>query len=134
MNIAIVGLIFSAFLPIACAWVSGSYKHYTLGGVDNKHPRQQNNLLTGPGARAVAAQQNAWEGFIVYAAAMLALLLGNNPLTMSQAVDDAALAIWIYMLSRVAYVLCYLFNWDIVRSLTFFGSFGSCLYIMFSNL
>ena len=134
MNIAIIGLIFSAFLPIVCSWISGSYRHYTLGGVDNKHPRDQNNQLVGAGARAVAAQKNAWEGFVVYSAAMLALILGNNPMSIGSAIDDAAIAIWIYMISRVAYVACYVLNQDIMRSLSFFGSFGSCLYIMFTNL
>lgn len=129
MNIAIVGLIFSAFMPLVCSWISGSYRYYTLeGGVDNKNPRQQNTLLEGPGARAVSAQKNAWEAFVVYLAAMLAIILSGA---------DAAVfstAIVVYMISRVLHLVFYVINQDILRSFAFFGSFGSCLYMLFSVL
>ena len=129
MNIAIAGLIFSALMPIVCSWISGSYRYYTLeGGVDNKNPRQQNTLLEGTGARAVAAQKNAWEAFVVYCAAVLAIILSGAD------ASSFTIAIWVYMISRVLHLLFYVFNLDILRSFAFFGSFGSCLYILFSSL
>lgn len=129
MNIAIIGLIFSAFMPIICSWVSSNYRYTSLeGGIDNKHPRQQNNQLEGIGARAVAAQKNAWEAFVVYIAAIAAILMSGA--------DVAAftLPIIIFMVARVCHAIFYIINQDILRSLAFFGSYGSCLYIMFSVL
>jgi len=42
-----------------------------LGGYDNNHPREQQSKLTGFGARALAAHQNAFESFIIFAPAVL---------------------------------------------------------------
>ena len=129
MNIAIIGLIFSAIMPIICSWISGGYRYHTLeGGVDNKHPRQQNALLDGAGARAVAAQKNAWEAFVVYLAAVLAIVLSGSD------VELFTTAIIVFMVSRVLHALCYVVNLDILRSIAFFGSYGSCMYILISTL
>ncbi len=129
MNIAIIGLIFSAFMPIICSWVSGNYRYTSLkGGLDNKHPRQQNDQLEGAGARAVAAQKNAWEAFVVYLAALAAILMSEA------SVEAFTLPIIIFIVSRVCHAIFYIINQDILRSLAFFGSYGSCLYMMFSVL
>ena len=40
------------------------------GGYDNRHPRQQQAQLTGFGARALAAHQNAFEALIIFGIAM----------------------------------------------------------------
>ncbi len=125
MNFLIIGLLFSTAMPIVCSWVSGSYRYYTLeGGVDNKHPREQNNLLEGAGARAVAAQKNAWEAFVVYLAAVASVLVSG------QDAEQFTTAIIVYMVSRVLHAAFYVVNLDILRSFAFFGSFGSCIYIM----
>lgn len=129
MNIAIIGLIFSALMPIICSLTSGTYRFYTLeGGVDNKNPRAQNALLEGAGARVVAAQKNAWEALVVYVAAMLAIVISGGD------VSTYALPIIIYMVSRLLHVLFYVANLDVLRSLAFFASYGSCIYMMFSVL
>jgi len=128
MNMAMIGLIFSALLPIVCSWISGYFRVKELGTLDNKRPREQCGELTGTGARAVFAQKNSWEAFVVYCAAMLALLL--------TATDPALYAkvILIYIASRLIYVASYLANLDALRSLAFGASYGSCIYIMFSVL
>lgn len=129
MNIVIVGLIVSVFMPIICSWVSGSFRFYTLeGGVDNKNPRLQNNALTGAGARAVAAQKNAWEACVVYVAAVLALVVSGADMS------GYSIAVIIFIVSRVLHALFYVINLDILRSLAFFGSYGSCVYMLFSAL
>ncbi len=110
-------------LPISCAWVSGYFRHQQLGSVDNKNPRVQNNQLTGAGARAVAAQLNAWEGLAVYSAALLAVTITQVP------VASYATLTLVLLACRVAHGVCYIANQDILRSLAFLGSFGICIYM-----
>ena len=61
MSIILIALFVGALLPIALSWVGGYYRMQQFGSVDNKHPRVQSAGLEGAGARAVAAQSNAWE-------------------------------------------------------------------------
>jgi uncharacterized MAPEG superfamily protein len=50
------------------------------GGLDNKHPRDQQARLEGAGRRAHAAHQNAFESFAPFAAAVVvAHLSGADP-------------------------------------------------------
>ena len=123
MNIPVFVLMMLCILPITCAWVSGYFRHQQLGTVDNKNPRIQNAQLTGSGARAVAAQLNAWEGLAVYAAALLALTISQVP------VASYATLTLVVLGSRVMHAVCYIANQDILRSLAFFGSYGTCIYL-----
>lgn len=122
MSIAVITLFILSVLPITLGWVSGSFRHKQLGVVDNKEPRIQNQQLTGAGARAVAAQNNAWEALAVVTAAVVALSLSN--------VDIAAYAMYFYALIilRVLHAVFYISNQDILRSLAFVGGFGICIY------
>ncbi|WP_105253460.1 MAPEG family protein [Pseudoalteromonas sp. T1lg75] len=81
------------------------------GGYDNRHPRAQQQALTGFGARALAAHQNSFESLIVFAVA-LAVVLGTN--TSGAVMDTLAIT---YLLARVLYCLCYWYNWHVARSL-----------------
>ena len=69
MNVVITSLLILVILPVSCAWIAGYYRQKQLGSVDNKEPRAQSQQLTGPGARAVAAQSNSWEALAVFSAA-----------------------------------------------------------------
>lgn len=124
MKLPVITLLVLSVLPMVWAWTSGYFRHVQFGQVDNKHPRQQNAQLTGMGQRAIAAQANAWEALVVYGAALLAVSITGV------AVEKyASLALWI-MLARVAHGLFYLFNLDILRSLSFVASYGLCIYMM----
>jgi len=79
-------------------------------GYDNHHPRAQQAMLTGMGARAVAAHQNSFESLIVYSAAILTALATQHTGTTIQ-----GLAIF-YLVARVIYHLFYLMNWATLRS------------------
>ena len=79
MQYPVLVLMVLCILPIVCGWVSGYYRHKQFGAVDNKHPRQQNAQLRDAGARAVAAQMNAWEALAVYSAALLAVTIAQVP-------------------------------------------------------
>lgn len=122
MNTPILVLMILCILPISCAWVSGYFRHQQLGTVDNKHPRQQNTQLTGAGARAVAAQMNAWEALAVYAAALLALNIAQVPAEQYATLTLGVLA------ARVVHAVAYIANQDIVRSLAFLAGYGICIY------
>ena len=59
-----------SFFPLMLSFVSGYFRNKEFGTVDNKYPRQQSAQLTGPGARAVAAQGNAWEALAMFTVAV----------------------------------------------------------------
>ena len=122
MNIPVFVLMMLCILPINCAWVSGYFRQKQLGTIDNKNPRAQNTQLTGAGARAVAAQLNAWEALAVYAAALLALTIAQVP------VASYAMLTLVLLGCRIAHAVCYIANQDIVRSLAFLGGYGLCIY------
>ncbi len=122
MNIPVFVLMMLCILPINCAWVSGYFRQKQLGTIDNKNPRAQNTQLTGAGARAVAAQLNAWEALAVYAAALLALTIAQVP------VASYATLTLVLLGCRIAHAVCYIANQDIVRSIAFLGGYGICIY------
>src|SRR6187402_2584584 len=71
MKTAIIVLACLCFIPYVLAFTSVYFRQKQLGKVDNENPRAQYAHLQGPGARAVAAQQNAWEALAAYSAALL---------------------------------------------------------------
>lgn len=124
MNTVIIVLLVMVVLPIICSWVSGYCRQKQFGEIDNKQPRQQNASLKGLGARAVAAQANAWEALMVFSATLLALsLVGINP-------NNFAIWLWLFLAARVLHALCYFANIDIVRSLSFVAGYGICIYLL----
>lgn len=123
MNTPIVVLLVLSVLPIVWSWVSGYCRQKQFGAIDNKHPREQNAQLTGAGARAVAAQQNAWEALAVYAAALLAVTIADVP------VESYATLALVVLACRIAHGVFYIANWDILRSLAFLPAFGICIYM-----
>ncbi len=122
MSIAIITLLVLTVLPISLYWVSGAFRHSQLGVVDNKNPRAQNAQLQDGGARAVAAQKNAWEALVVYTASIVALTIA--------AVDLDSLATYFYILiaCRVLHGISYVLNQDIIRSIAFIAGYGICIY------
>ena len=113
MNTLILALMICSIIPITCAWVSGYYRHQQLGTVDNKHPREQNTQLSGPGQRAVAAQANAWEALAVLIATSVAVVASGLE------IDKISTLLWVFVGCRIAHMVTYLANQDIVRSLAF---------------
>ena len=82
-----------------------------LEGYDNNHPRSQQAKLTGFGARALAAHQNAFESLIIFVPAVL-LAIATNTIT-----DTVTLLAIIHVIARVAYNVLYLLNIGTVRSI-----------------
>lgn len=63
MTILIICLFIAMVLPIV-AKIPVAIAMNNAGGYDNNHPRAQQAKLTGFGARALAAHQNAFESLI----------------------------------------------------------------------
>lgn len=80
------------------------------GGYDNKHPRLQQARLRGFGARALAAQHNAFEAFGPFAAGVLIAHLAG--------LDErrATLLAITFVVARTLYIGAYLANLDYLRS------------------
>ncbi|GAB3377249.1 MAPEG family protein [Spongiibacter taiwanensis] len=126
MTIAFWCVFVACLLPVMTAWVSGWFRHRQFGGIDNRHPRQQCARLEGPGARSVAAQQNAWEALAVFTAAVL---VADAVGVAQHKMDIAAL---VFIAARVVYPVFYIADLHVLRSLTFMvGFFASLsLFIM----
>ncbi|MGL4476552.1 MAG: MAPEG family protein [Shewanella sp.] len=113
MSVLIICLLIAMLLPyfakIPLGWAMAKEGRY-----DNAHPRAQQARLTGLGARALAAHQNAFESLILFAPAVL-LVIATNTIN-----SQAEVAAVVYLLARLAYQACYLCNLDKLRSLSWF--------------
>jgi len=106
-------LLVVVFLPFVLAMVGGYYRGQQSGGGDNKNPRVQAARLEGAGARAYAAQANAWEALAMFTAAvMVAHLTGVPP------AEAAPWAIG-FVVARLLHPIFYIIDQDKLRS----GSF-----------
>ena len=116
-------LLIAVILPILWSWVSGYYRQKQFGAVDNKNPRVQNAQLSGAGARAVAAQSNAWEALAIFTAATMASqLLGADA-------EKMATASMVFIAARIFHGIFYIADKDILRSLSFLVGFGCCIWL-----
>jgi uncharacterized MAPEG superfamily protein len=101
--VAAWAVVYLTKLPIAAAM-------NREGGYDNRHPRDQQAKLTGWGARALAAHLNGFETFAPFAAAVLVAHVAG-----AQASLVTGLAL-LFVVSRVAYVACYIADLSSLRS------------------
>lgn len=123
MQTVIICLFISALLPyLAKIPVAVAMKRE--GGYDNKHPRAQQSILQGFGARALAGHQNAFEALLVFAIAAITAIASNN---VTSSVEIAAI---VFVLARISYQIMYLINLDILRSTVWFVGKISCFYIL----
>ncbi|MBF2054830.1 MAG: MAPEG family protein [Candidatus Sericytochromatia bacterium] len=108
-------------LPYIISGVGAYYRLKLPGGVDNKNPRQQAARLEGTGARAYAAQQNAWEALPIFIAAVcVAHLAGVPP-------EKATAPALVFIGARVGHLVAYLADQDKLRSLCWALGFGCCM-------
>ena len=123
MTTVIACLLIAVLIPYALAGIGGYHKSRQFGKADNNNPRLQAAQLTGTGARAVAAQQNAWEALAVFTAALAAAFFGGA--------EPASLAMpaLLFVAARIAHAVCYLRDLASPRSATFFVGFLACFWI-----
>jgi uncharacterized MAPEG superfamily protein len=121
MTVPFVCLLIVALLPYTLSTLSGYFKVKQLGSLDNKYPRVQAAELEGIGARAWAAQMNAWEALPVFTAAVLvAHVAGADP-------DKSATAAVLFVGLRVLHAAFYLANLDVLRSIAFLGALACAI-------
>lgn len=112
--------LFAALLLPYLAKIPVAVAMHQLGGYDNNHPRAQQARLTGFGARALAAHQNAFESLIIFTPAVLLAI------ATAHVGDNIQLFAMVHVGARVLYHLLYLTNISIVRSLVWgVGTFSS---------
>ena len=123
MTIPFWCLLVVVLVPFVLAGLAGYFKLNQLGRLDNNHPRQQAAELAGPGARAWAAQQNAWEALAVFAPAVIvAHLAGADPRLSAMAAEG-------FVACRVLHAVFYVADLAALRSLIFMCGFGCCLWL-----
>ena len=111
-------------LPLVWAFTGGYYRGKAFGTADNKNPRAQAAKLEGPGARAYAAQANAWEAAILFSAAILT--------THAAGLSAAAATPWAiaFVVFRILHGIFYVQDIDKARSGAFMGGMV-CIIALF---
>jgi len=127
MNIPILCLFFSALLLILTKVPVGVAMYLIKGKYDNQNPRDQQSQLTGWGKRALAAHQNHFEAFPVFAAGVL---LTQSLNIHSSRTDHYCLT---FIACRILFTIFYCINWDKLRTLTWFGAYVSSLLLIASG-
>lgn len=119
-------LLIVAVLPYLLANLGGYFKFQQFGNLDNNHPRLQAARLEGIGARALAAQMNAWEALSVFSAAVfMAHLAHADP-------EASATAAKVFVATRIAHPAFYLADIAPARSAVFLvglGALGRLFYL-----
>ncbi|CAH0646558.1 MULTISPECIES: MAPEG family protein [Pseudomonas] len=111
MTVALWCILIALFLPPLCALIA-KVSSGRFGMRDNHDPRAFLDTLSGLPRRAHAAQQNSYEAFPAFAAAVLvADIVGN-----AEQVTQDVLGV-MYITSRLLYIICYLADWAALRSL-----------------
>lgn len=113
MNALLWCLIVVTFLPFVLAMVGSFLRKQQFGVVDNKLPRIQQMQLTGIAARAMGAQQNAWEALMMFVPiVMVVQIVGVDPV-------KAGLTAIVFVVLRLLHAIFYIANLDALRSLVF---------------
>lgn len=123
MTLVLTCLLITVLLPYVLAGTTGYLKTQQLGSIDNHTPRAQAAQLKGAGARAVAAQANAWEAVAVLTATLAAALLAGV------APERLAAPLVIFVVARIAHGICYLADLATARSIVFLIGTVSALWM-----
>jgi uncharacterized MAPEG superfamily protein len=94
-----------------------------IGGerFDNRNPREWLGAQAGFRQRANAAQLNGFEAFPLFAAGVVIAHLAGAP---QPRIDTLAV---VFVVGRIAYMLCYLADFATLRSLAWFVGIGSAV-------
>jgi len=116
-------LMIVALLPYVLAGVGGYFRRTNLGTVDNDNPRGQAALLEGAGARAYAAQANAWEALALFLVGLALVHFTGNA-------DQAGTASVIFVIARILHAVFYIRGVAMLRSLSFCGALGAWIWLV----
>lgn len=124
MTVALWCLVVVAGLPLLPAGIADYLRKRQFGNIDNRDPRGQSERLEGAGARAWAAQQNAWEALPVFAVCVLiAHVTGVDP-------GAATLPALVFVAARIAHLAFYLADLSTLRSLSYLVGVVSCVRLV----
>jgi uncharacterized MAPEG superfamily protein len=113
----------ATFLPFLWAIVGAVCRYRQFGTIDNNHPRLQQAQLSGIGARAMGAQQNAWEALAMFAPAVLVAHVNGAR------VGHAATAALLFIAARVVHGSLYLADLGALRSLAWAIGAGAVVWL-----
>ncbi len=117
MTIALWCVLIAALLPLVLAGIA------KIGdrSFNNRRPRDWYETVSGHRKRAWWAQQNSFEAFPLFAAAVIiAHIAGATQST----VDFIAI---FFIAARIAYATCYLADVHLARSLAWLAGLGACI-------
>ena len=106
-------LVVIVFLPIFLAFTGAYFRGKQFGSADNNNPRAQAAQLEGAGARAYAAQANAWEALAMFSTAVFVSHLAGVP------ASEAAPFTIAFVVVRVLHPIFYIRDMAVPRSLSF---------------
>ena len=110
MTTPLLCLFIGCIIPFLLAPAAAYYRKVQFGSIDNNNPRVQTAALEGAGARASAAQSNAWEALALFTAAVLVNHLnGGDP-------DTSATLAMVWVGARVVHGPAYIADLAPVRS------------------
>ena len=109
-------LLIVALLPYVLSTAGGYFKMRQFGTIDNKQPRVQAAQLEGVGARALGAQNNAWEALGFFTAVLAVLHFANPEAARTSTAANLSL---VFLATRVLHPILYVANLDIARSSVF---------------
>lgn len=124
MSILLTCLFIACCLPILSKIPVVLAMNQEKGGYNNNYPRIQQDALKGLGARAVSGHKNSYESLLIFGLCLLPAIALNHA---TAAIQDLAI---LYLVSRVLYHICYLFDWASVRSIMWAISFAASLGIL----
>lgn len=113
MTLPLACLLAGMILPYVWGGVSSFHRQKQFGKADNRNPREQAAKLTGAGARAYAAQANAWEALAIFTPAVLLAHFAKPEASLAP-----TLAI-VWLVARVLHGVAYVADIDKARSAVF---------------
>ena len=128
MTVALWCILIAICLPYLCTGVA-KFSGGKFGLKENHDPRAFLDSLEGVARRAHSAQLNSFEVTPAFAAAVIVAHLAGN----ADLVTINVLAV-LFITSRLLYIICYLADWAILRSLVWFVGVGLVLSFFFVSV
>jgi uncharacterized MAPEG superfamily protein len=98
-------------------YVLAGYAKFSVKGYDNSSPREFLDKLQGRPKRAHYAQLNSFEAFGAFAAGVIIARLAGVSVSL---INVLAVS---FVIFRIFYCICYIFDKSTLRSLVWFGGF-----------
>ncbi len=117
MTIAFWCVLIAALMPFVLAGIAKAGDR----SFNNRRPREWYETVTGYRKRAWWAQQNSFEAFPLFAAAVIIAHVAGGS---QSGVDILAI---LFIAARIAYATCYLADVHLIRSLAWLVGLGACI-------